>query len=72
MNIQVTVKPGAKVQKVVETSDGLIVYLHARAHDGEANTALIQVLADYCDVPKSLIEIIKGEKGCTKLVRVGV
>ena len=47
MNVQVTVKPGAKQEKIIESGDGLIVYLHARAHDGEANAALTRVLADY-------------------------
>ena len=70
MKIQVTVKPGAKVQKIIPTNDGLIVYLHARAHDGEANTALVKALADYYGVSKSCIEILKGQKSHQKLVEI--
>lgn len=70
MKIQVTVKPGAKVQKIMSTNDGLIVYLHARAHDGEANTALAKALADYYGVSKSCIEILKGQKSHQKLVEI--
>ena len=70
MNVQVTVKPGAKVQKIVENSDGLIVYLHARAHDGEANVALTRALADYYGVSKSCVEIVKGTKNHHKVVEI--
>lgn len=70
MKIQVIVKPGAKTQKMVESDDTLIVYLHARAHDGEANTALVKALADYYGVSKSCIEILKGQKSHQKLVEI--
>ena len=70
MNIQVTVKPGAKVQKIVPMDDGLTVYLHARAHDGEANAALIKALADYYNISKSQIEIIRGAKSHQKTVEI--
>ncbi|MBR3270227.1 DUF167 domain-containing protein [Candidatus Saccharibacteria bacterium] len=70
MKIQVTVKPGAKQEKIVASDDGLIVYLHARAHDGEANTALIRALSDYYGVSKSQIEILRGQKSHQKVVEI--
>ena len=70
MNVQVTVKPGAKVQKVVKTDDGLVVYLHARAHDNEANAALIKILADYYGVSKTSVEILRGQKSRVKVVEI--
>ncbi|MDO4753328.1 MAG: DUF167 domain-containing protein [Candidatus Saccharibacteria bacterium] len=70
MNIEVTVKPGAKQEKVVGSDYGLVVYLHARAHDGEANEALIKILADYYKVSKSCVEIIKGTKNRHKVVEI--
>ncbi|MBQ3293292.1 DUF167 domain-containing protein [Candidatus Saccharibacteria bacterium] len=70
MNIQVTVKPGAKVEKIVESDDGLTVYLHARAHDGEANAALVKILSDYYDVSKSCITILRGQKSHQKVVEI--
>ncbi|MBR3252490.1 DUF167 domain-containing protein [Candidatus Saccharibacteria bacterium] len=70
MKVQVTVKPGAKVQKVVESSEGLTVYLHARAHDGEANAALVKVLSDYYGVSKSCVEILRGQKSHQKVVLI--
>lgn len=70
MKIQVIVKPGAKQEKIVESDDGLIMYLHARAHDGEANTALIKALADYYGISKSCVEILRGQKSHQKLVEI--
>ena len=70
MRIQVTVKPGVKVEKIIPSDDGLIVYLHARAHDGEANASLIKSLAKYYRVSKSQIAIIRGEKSHQKVVEI--
>lgn len=70
MNVQVTVKPGAKQEKIVESDNGLVVYLHARAHDGEANTALVKALADYYEVSKSCVEIIRGQKNHQKVIKI--
>ena len=71
MNIQVVVKPGSKVQKIVPGDDGnLTVYLHARAHDGEANAALVKVLADYYGVSKSCVEVLRGQKSHQKVVSI--
>ncbi|MBQ3441594.1 DUF167 domain-containing protein [Candidatus Saccharibacteria bacterium] len=71
VQIAVTVKPGAKVQKIVSDDDGgLTVYLHARAHDGEANVALIKALADYYGVSKSCVEILRGQKSRRKVVLI--
>lgn len=70
MKVQVVVKPGTKQEKIVETPDGLIVYLHARAHDGEANAALIKALSNYYKVSKSCVRIIRGQKSHQKVVEI--
>ncbi|MBQ8985348.1 DUF167 domain-containing protein [Candidatus Saccharibacteria bacterium] len=70
MKINVVVKPGAKVEKIVESADGLVVYIHARAHEGEANVGLIQALAKYYGVSKSCVTIIRGEKNHHKVVEI--
>jgi uncharacterized protein (TIGR00251 family) len=70
MKIQVTVKPGAKNEKILESDDGLVVYLHARAHDGEANVALIKALSDYYGVSKSCVKILRGQKSHQKMVEI--
>ncbi len=72
MIIQVTVKPGAKNEKIVagDSDSDLTVYLHARAHDGEANEALVKVLAKYYGVSKSQVTILRGTKNHHKVVEI--
>lgn len=70
MILQVTVKPGAKFEKIVATDEGLTVYLHARAHDGEANDSLAKVLAKYYGVSKNQVSILRGVKGRQKVVEI--
>ena len=65
------VKPGSKQEKIVKNDDGsLVVYCHARAHDGEANTAIIKLVAKELGVTKSQIEIIHGLKGRDKILEI--
>lgn len=70
MKYTVKVKPGSSQEKVVLTDEGLTVWLHARAHDGEANKAVVKVLAKYFGVAKSCIEIVQGEKSRVKIIDV--
>ena len=70
MKIQVMVKPGAKNEKILESDDELVVYLHARAHDGEANVALVKALSDYYGVSKSCVKILRGQKSHQKTVEI--
>lgn len=70
MMIQVIVKPGAKRSAVEETSEGLIVRLHEKAHDNEANEGLIKILSEYYDVSKGQVIIQKGMKSRHKLVEI--
>ena len=65
----VTVKPGSSQEKVTETSPGeLTVYLRAKPHDGEANTALIKLLSKHFGVAKTTITIIHGAKSRQKTI----
>jgi len=71
VNIQVTVKPNARRAGVEKLADGTYrVAVHAPPHEGRANAAMIQLLADYFSVPKSTIEIVRGETGRKKWVRL--
>ena len=70
MKYAVKVKPGSSQEKVVVDGDSLTVWLHARAHDGEANKAVVKVLAKYFGVAKSRVEIVRGEKSRVKIVEI--
>ena len=63
MKYQVIVKPGSSQEKVVATGEQeLTVYLRAKPHDGEANSALIEILAKYLNLPKTSLKITRGQK----------
>lgn len=65
----ITVKPGSSQEKVVEPTPGeLVVYLRAKPHDGEANTALIKLLSKHFDIPKTSITITRGQKSRVKTI----
>ena len=71
----VTVKPGSSQEKVVESTPAgdtnpgeLTVYLRAKPHDGEANAALIKILAKHFKVPKPTIAILRGAHSRQKLI----
>lgn len=71
MKYTITVKPGSSQEKIVEKSpDELIVYLRAKAHDGEANKALTSLLAKTYKVPKTSIKILRGSKSRQKLIEL--
>ena len=67
--ILVTVKPGSSQEKIVETGENeYTVYLRAKPHDGEANTALIKLLSKHFNVAKTGITITRGAKSHVKQV----
>ena len=68
MKYSITVKPGSSQEKIIETDNSLTIYLRAKAHDGEANDALIKLLSKYFNVPKTSIKIIRGAKSRTKII----
>ena len=70
MIINVRVIPRARVQKIVADGDSLRVYTNAAPTDGEANAAVIKMLAKHYDVPKSSISIIRGVTSHDKVVEI--
>ena len=71
MKYIVTVKPGSSQEKIVVTSaNELTVYLRAKPHGGEANTALIKLLAKYFRIPKTSIRITHGQKSRIKTIEL--
>lgn len=71
MIYQVTVKPDSKKGPLVVEQDAeLVVYLREKPVAGAANTALIKILADHLQVPKTCVKIKTGARGRKKLVQV--
>lgn len=72
MDYTVTVKPGSKKGPLVEGDGqgGLTVYVRERPVEGKANEAVIELLAEHFDVPKSHLEILRGHASRFKVVRI--
>ncbi len=65
----IRVIPRARQNKVVLADDGsLRVYTTAAPTDGDANTAVIKMLAKHFDVPKTSIQIIRGATSRDKVI----
>lgn len=67
-NIRVT--PRSKQNKVVESDGVLRVYTTVVPENGRANAAVVDLLSEYFDVPKSRIKIVKGLTGRDKIVTI--
>ncbi len=72
--ITVRVKPASKKGSLVQPSltGELLVYTSEPAIDGRANKAVIGLLADFYEVPKSNVEIVRGHKSRIKTVRISL
>ena len=70
MRISVRVKPGTKgATRLEKQEDGsYVAFLHARAHDGEANTELMKLLSKELGVAKTQIAIVSGDKSRQKVI----
>ena len=70
--INVRVIPNAKKDDLLKEGDKLKVYVTAPAIGGKANKAMIKVLAEFFNVKKSDIRIIRGEKSREKVIEVNI
>ena len=70
MRILVNVKPGSKKGPKVEKLETgeFVVFLREKAQDGEANAALLELLSEYFNVPKTTIKIKSGASSRKKLI----
>jgi len=61
-DVRVTVKPGSRSgDRIDVAADGsLVVHLRAKPVDGAANAALLERLAEYWEVPKGRLSIVRG------------
>lgn len=60
----------AKQNTITEDVNGLRVHITAAPVDGAANTAVIKMLAQYFNVPKSQIKIVRGIAARDKVVEI--
>jgi uncharacterized protein (TIGR00251 family) len=61
MIVNVKVKPGSSQEKIaMEDDEVLTIWTHARAHDGEANKKVIELVAKYYGVSKTSVKLVRG------------
>lgn len=71
MKISVKVKPNAKQEKVEPIAqNSFLVWVKEKPAEGKANQAVIRVLAEYFNVPRSSLSLLKGQKSKEKLFEI--
>lgn len=71
MKISVKVKAGSKKESVTQMDgSNYLVCVKAQPVEGKANEAIIKILSDYFNVPKSNINILRGEHSKIKVIEV--
>ena len=64
------ISPNASKNEIIKSEEGLKVKITAQPIDGKANKALIEYLSKQLKIPKSSIEILKGETSKEKTVLI--
>lgn len=74
MKISIRIKPGAKHDEgVVVFDDGTYeVRVKARAVEGRANQAAVELLAKYFKVPKSKVRLVSGATSRYKVFEINI
>ena len=70
MRIEIKVIPNAKQNVLEKTDTSYRARLTAPPVDGKANEALIELLSKEFGIPKSKIEITKGQTSRNKTVKI--
>jgi len=71
IHFKVAVKPKARRNAIEGIRSGsLVVHITAAPEKGEANKAVVEIIAEWLELPKSSVEITAGHKSRQKWVRV--
>jgi uncharacterized protein YggU (UPF0235/DUF167 family) len=68
--IEVRVHTGSSRREVVIKGRELHVYTPKKPVKGEANLDVVGIISEYYRVPKSSIELLRGERAKVKLFRI--
>lgn len=70
--VKLKISPNASKNEIIKTEDGVKVKITAQPVDGKANKCLIEFLSKTFKVPKTSIEIIKGETSKEKTLLIKI
>jgi uncharacterized protein len=68
LTVDVSVKPGGSRERLEWDGAVLTIRTRAKPVEGKANAAVIEILAEAMDVPKSRVSLEKGEKSRQKRI----
>jgi hypothetical protein len=69
--IEIHLQPGAKRNEIVGLREGVLyAKVTALPQKGQANRALVELLARTLGIPKSNVEIIRGQSSRSKVIAV--
>lgn len=68
--IKLKISPNASKNEIIKTEEGVKVKITAQPIDGKANKALIEFLSKHFKIPKSSIEILRGETSKEKTLLI--
>jgi uncharacterized protein YggU (UPF0235/DUF167 family) len=68
--IKVRVHTGSSRREVVLKGGGIHVYTRKKPEKGEANLDVVRIISEYFRVPKSAVELVRGDRAKVKLLRV--
>ena len=72
IKVKVKISPNASKNEIIKTEDGVKIKITAQPIDGKANKCLIEYLSKTFKIPKSSIEILKGETSKEKTLLIKV
>ena len=69
--LEVRVQPGARCDEITAINNGVLyARVKAKPHKGLANRAVLELIGKVLSVPKSQIEIVRGQTSRDKLLAV--
>ena len=70
MKIRVKVRPSSKTEELNREGDSFIVKVKEPAKEGKANQAVVKLLAEHFNIPKSQVRILSGFGSSNKVIEV--
>lgn len=70
--VKLKISPNASKNEIIKTDDGVKVKITAQPVEGKANKALIEFLSKHFKIPKSSIEILRGETSKEKTLLIKI
>lgn len=72
MKIKIQVKTKAREEKIEKrvNSDVYVVHTKKQAIEGEANRSIVEIIAEYFNVPKTSVVIKSGKRSKLKIVEI--